>query len=247
MKTRVIGILLSLSLSLALAADDQHKHHATQGELGKVKFATSCTRQVRPQFERAVAMLHSFWYDQAEAAFNQIAAKDPECAMAYWGIAMSLHHPLWSPASAAEVERGAVAIAKAQTAKKTSARERAFISALAAVYDPANKSLGARNKAFSTAMEKVYRAYPLDDEAAIFYALALRSTASPTDKSYAVQREVGKILDPLYRKQPHHPGLAHYVIHNYDYPELAQHGLQAARRYAQIAPAAPHALHMPSH
>lgn len=240
--------LLVLTLAVSLSADDGHKHHGSpDGQLGKVKFQTSCDPKVQPQFERALAMLHSFWYEASENTFNEVVKQDPECAMGYWGIAMSLHHPLWAPASAAEVERGTQAIAKAKTAKKASERERAFIEALATVYDPANKSLPARNKAFAASMEKLHQAYPKDPEAAIFYGLALRATASPTDKTYAVQKKVGTIIDPLFKKQPTHPGLAHYVIHNYDYPELASLGLDAARRYAKIAPAAPHALHMPSH
>jgi len=245
---RVSACVLVLTLAVALVADEGHRHHASGvGELGKVTFPTSCTRDLQPDFERAVAMLHSFWYQEAEAAFRTIAEKDPDCAIAYWGVGMSLHHPLWAPASPAEVERGAAALEKAKAANKATPRERAYIEALSSVYDSAKASLAARNQAFAQSMEKVYKSYPDDVEAAIFYALALRSTADPTDKTYAVQRRVGAIIDPLFEKQPDHPGLAHYVIHNYDYPELAQRGLNAARRYAQIAPAAPHALHMPSH
>lgn len=243
---RSTALVLALSLTPA-AADDGPHAHAAHGKVGTVKFPTSCSPAVQPRFERAVAMLHSFWYDQAELAFTQLAQQEPDCALAHWGVAMSLHRPLWSPATPAEVQRGAAAIARAQAATKATPRERAYIAALATVYDPALKSLGARNKAFADAMEKVYRAYPDDPEAAIFYALALRSTAAPTDKSYAVQKQAGGILDPLYRRHPQHPGLAHYVIHNYDYPELAHRALDAARRYAKVAPAAPHAQHMPSH
>jgi len=247
LRASALVLALSLSFSARTSADDGQHAHDSHGKVGTVKFPTSCSPAVQPRFERAVAMLHSFWYDQAELAFTQIAQHEPECAMAHWGVAMSLHHPLWSPATPAEVQRGAAAIARAQAARHATPRERAYITALASVYDPALKSLGDRNQAFAMAMEKVSRAYPDDTEAAIFYALALRSTAAPTDKSYAVQKQVGRILDPLYRRQPQHPGLAHYVIHNYDYPELAHLALDAARRYAKVAPAAPHAQHMPSH
>lgn len=247
LRASLLVIFLSLSYAVLVADDGGHHGHAADGKIGTVKFPTSCSPAVQPRFARAVAMLHSFWYDQAEVAFAEIAQREPDCAMAHWGVAMSLHHPLWSPATPAEVQRGAAAIARAQAARQATPRERAYITALATVYDPTVKSLGARNQAFAAAMEKVYRAYPEDPEAAIFYALALRSTAAPTDKSYAVQKQVGRILDPLFRRYPQHPGLAHYVIHNYDYPELAHLALDAARRYARIAPAAPHAQHMPSH
>ena len=245
---RAAVLLCIVPLCMALA-DEGHEHGPTAGgKLGTVKFSTSCDHSVQKDFERAVAMLHSFWYDESETAFSTIAAKDPECAMAYWGVAMSLHHPLWAPAGAAVLEKGSAAVAKARAAKKQTARERGYIDAIARVYEGDEKrSFSDRNKAWAAAMEEVHRANPNDREAEIFYLLALLSTASNSDKTYAIQRKVGPRLEALWRQQPNHPGLAHYIIHTYDNPQLANQGLQAARRYAKVAPAAPHALHMPSH
>lgn len=211
-------------------------------------FPISCDKSVQKDFERAVAMLHSFWYDESERAFSAVASKDPECAMAYWGTAMSLHHPLWAPPSAAVLEKGSAAVAKARAAKKQTARERGYIDAIARVYEGDEKrSFDDRNKAWAAAMERVHRTNPDDLEAEIFYLLALRSTAPNNDKTYAIQRKVGPQLERMFREQPNHPGLAHYIIHTYDYPGLAEQGLAAARRYSKVAPEAPHALHMPSH
>jgi hypothetical protein len=244
-----VAVLLCIVPLCVALADEGHQHGpAAGGKLGTVKFSTSCDKSVQKDFERAVAMLHSFWYDESEKEFAAVAAKDPECAMAYWGVAMSLHHPLWAPPSAAVLEKGSAAVAKARAAKKQNARERGFIDAIASVYEgDAERSFGDRKKAWAAALEKVHRDNPKDTEAEIFYLLAMLSTASNSDKSYAIQRKVGPRLETLWREQPNHPGLAHYIIHNYDYPELAQQGLDAARRYAKVAPAAPHALHMPSH
>ncbi len=229
-------------------ADEGHDHGPASGKLGTVKFPVSCDKSVQKDFERAVAMLHSFWYDEAEKAFAGVAAKDPECAMAYWGVATSLHHPLWAPPPAAVLEKGSAAVAKARAAKEQTPRERGYIDAIARVYDgDAGRSFAERNQAWAQGMEQVHRANPDDREAEIFYLLALRSTASNSDKTYAIQRKVGPRLEQLWKEMPDHPGLAHYIIHTYDYPELAEEGLDAARRYAKIAPEAPHALHMPSH
>ena len=242
------GVLLcTVPLCVALA-DEGHDRGPASGKLGTVKFPTSCDKSVQKDFETAVAMLHSFWYDESEKAFSDVAAKDPECAMAYWGVAMSLHHPLWAPASPAVLEKGSAAVAKARAAKKQTARERGYIDAIARVYEGDEKrSFADRNKAWAAGMEQVHRANPDDREAEIFYLLALRSTAPNNDKTYAIQRQVGPQLERLSKEQPDHPGLAHYIIHTYDYPSLAEEGLDAARRYSKIAPEAPHALHMPSH
>ncbi|HEX9112522.1 MAG TPA: hypothetical protein VF845_13665 [Terriglobales bacterium] len=243
----VAVLLCIVPLSPALA-DEGHEHGPAGGKLGTVKFPTSCDQSVQKDFERAVAMLHSFWYDESEKAFSAIAAKDPECAMAYWGVAMSLHHPLWAPASAAVLEKGTTAVTKARAAKKQTTRERGYIDAIARVYEGDEKrSFDDRNKAWAAAMEEVHHANPDDREAEIFYLLALRSTAPNGDRTYAIQRKVGPQLEKLFLEQPNHPGLPHYIIHTYDYPGLAEQGLDAARRYAKVAPEAPHALHMPSH
>lgn len=247
LRFRVIVLLCIVPLCLALA-DEGHEHGPAGGKLGTVKFPTSCDQSVQKDFERAVAMLHSFWYDESEKAFSAVAAKDSECAMAYWGVAMSLHHPLWAPASAAVLEKGSAAVTRARAAKKQTARERGYIDAIARVYEGDDKrSFDDRNKAWAANMEEVHRANPDDREAEIFYLLALRSTAPNGDRTYAIQRKVGPQLEKLFLEQPNHPGLPHYIIHTYDYPGLAEQALDAARRYAKVAPEAPHALHMPSH
>jgi tetratricopeptide (TPR) repeat protein len=239
-----------LLVTAPVFADQDHQHGPTGLEkLGKVNFPTSCSAKAQPQFERAVAMLHSFWYEEAAKAFAQIASAEPSCAMAHWGFAMSKFHPLWSdfptPEDLAKSKEG---IAQARAAEKLTERERDYIEAIATYYEGLEPQYARdRAKAYSAAMEKLAAKYPQDAEASIFYALSLIGTASPTDKTYANQRKAGDIVEPLFMKQPDHPGLAHYVIHAYDYPPLAERGLKAARRYAQIAPDVPHALHMPSH
>jgi tetratricopeptide (TPR) repeat protein len=243
-----LTLIVSLVFVPLAVAHDEHDHGPMTGTFGDVKFSTSCDKSVQADFQRAVAILHSFWYDGAEEAFTAVTKKDPECAMAYWGIAMSLHHPLWALPNKADVERGKEALAKARNAKHQTPQERGWIDAIAAVYEaPEGSSLVDRNKAWAAGMEKVYNADPKNSEAETFYLLAKLSTASPKDKTYAVQKEVGPRLEKLFEKQPTHPGLAHYVIHTYDSPALASMGLDAARRYAKIAPDAAHALHMPSH
>ena len=244
----VFPILLVSLLCFPAAADEQHQHGPVTGKLGDVTFETSCDKSVAKDFRRAVAMLHSFWYSGAETAFGEIAKKDPECAMAYWGIAMSAYHPLWAVPTTPELQRGRAALAKARNAKRQTAREREWIEAIARPLELDGKiPLIERNKAWAAGMEKVHSANPADTEAEIYYLLARLSTASPSDKSYAVQKAIGPRLEQLFAKYPTHPGLPHYVIHTYDYPELAPRALDAARRYASIAPESAHALHMPSH
>jgi tetratricopeptide (TPR) repeat protein len=243
-----VAVLVCIVPFCVALADEGHEHGPAGGRLGTVTFPTTCDKSVQKDFERAVAMLHSFLYDESENAFSEVAVQDPECAMAYWGVAMSLHHPLWAPASAAVLEKGAAAVAKARVAKKQTARERGYIDAIARVYEgDEQRSFDDRNRAWAAAMEEVHRSNPDDREAEIFYLLALRSTAPRGDKTYAIQRKIGPQLEKLFREQPNHPGLPHYIIHTYDYPGLAEQGLDAARQYARIAPEAPHALHMPSH
>ena len=238
-------------LSAAAVADETHDHNhgpADLGNLGEVTFETSCRDAVRKDFSRAVAMVHSFWYAQAEAAFAKIAAADPDCAMAQWGIALSNYHPIWAPPNADELRRGREAAVRAKAAGAKTERERAYIDAIHAFYADAEKvDHPTRAAAFATAMEKVAASHPADDEAAIFHALALLGTASPSDKTYATQKSAVEILTRILPRHPAHPGIAHYVIHSYDYPALAALALPAARTYAKIAPGSPHALHMPSH
>ena len=248
-------ISLAAALALALAAparagdetDHQH-HHARTEKLGTVSFPTSCAPASQAPFVRAVALLHSFWYDEAEKAFAQVAADDPSCAMAHWGIAMSLYHPIWAPPTPPEIARGREAIARALAADAKTPREKDYVAAIAAFFQDAETvDHRTRAAAYEKAMDAVSARYPDDREAAIFHALALLGTASPADKTYANQRRAGEILNRVLPLQPDHPGVAHYLIHSFDYPALAELALPAARSYSRIAESSPHALHMPSH
>ena len=228
-------------------AQEPHSHPAPE-KLGTVTFATSCVPGVQRSFERAVALLHSFAYSAAEQAFRAVAESDPRCAIAHWGIAMSFYHQLWQPPDDAELRQGQAEVAEARLLNAGSSRERQFIDA-AAVYYANSEHLphALRAKAYERAMADVATRHPRDAEAQIFYALALIATAAPADRSHANQKRAAEILEPLLKERPDHPGVAHYLIHAYDSAELAPRGLAAARLYANIAPSAPHALHMPSH
>jgi hypothetical protein len=258
MKNSRLLVLLLLLPAVAPAglADEphQHEHGAPPEKLGKVDFATSCSEAVLPQFERGVALLHSFWYDAAEKAFLDVAKSDPSCAMAYWGVAMSNFHPIWAAGNPgaeptpAELRKGIDAVAKAKAAAARTERERDYIAAVEAFYRDADRlDHRARSLAFEAAMERVFAKYPGDRESGIFYALAILGTVSPADKTYAAQKKAAGILNRILLEAPEHPGVAHYLIHSFDYPPLASLALPAARSYAKIASDAPHALHMPSH
>jgi len=217
-------------------------------KLGQVHFETSCKPDAQKHFDRAMLYQHSFWYRASQMAFEDVLKADPECAIAYWGIALSL---LWNPhvpAPAKNLAEGAAAIAKGKSVGAKTQRERDYIDALAVIYADYDK-LGhlPRTQAYAKAMEQVAQRYPNDDEAQIHYALALNTSASPADKTYANQLKGATILEPIFERQPQHPGVAHYLIHLYDYPPIAEKGLKAARLYAKIAPGAAHAQHMPSH
>lgn len=218
-------------------------------QLGKVSFPTSCAPAVQADFDRAVALLHSFWLDAGGKAFAAVAQADPTCAMAHWGIAMiKLGNPLGPPQPRKALEEGWEAIQRAKAANPRTPRERGYVEALEAFYRDFDKvDHRTRALAYEKAMEQLAQRYPDDREAAVFYALALNMTAVPTDKTYANQLKAAAILEKVFAEQPQHPGVAHYLIHSYDYPPIAAKGLSAARRYAAIAPAAPHARHMPSH
>jgi tetratricopeptide (TPR) repeat protein len=234
-----------LLLSIPVFAEEHHHDHA---DVGEVHFTVSCNDQAKADFEHSVALLHDFWYAESEKAFQKVATGDPTCAMAYWGIAMSNYHPVWAPPNPQEMERGKAAAAKATSMDAKTDRERGYINAIAVFYkdtDTVNHKTRAKN--YADAMAKVHEQNPDDMEASIFYALALLGTADITDKTFAVQKEAAAILTPLVSKAPTHPGIAHYIIHSYDYPGLAELALPAARAYAEIAPESPHALHMPSH
>jgi hypothetical protein len=242
----VLASILFL-VSLALCQEDHH-HALTEEEVGSVHFTTSCRTELAGSFNGAVALLHSFQYEQARQAFAEIAAQDPQCAMAEWGVAMSHYHGMWDNG---DLSAGRAALEKAKQVgagnPKTTARETAYIEALAEIYREDDKGIAAHAQAFEQKMGALQAAYPEDDEAAIFHALSLAITAPKTDKTFANQRKCGEILEPIFAKHPHHPGIAHYIIHCYDNPVLAEQGLGAARMYARIAPASAHANHMPSH
>lgn len=215
---------------------------------GTVDFEISDTGKIKEAFNLAVALLHSFEYNEAEKAFAKIIDEKPTCAMAYWGVAMCNYHPLWTPPSGPELEKGAKAAAIARSIKQKSKREAAYIDAISAFYTNWNKTdHHTRSVNFEQGMAKVYRDYPGDKEAAIFYALSLDAAADPDDKTFKNQKKAGSILLELYPNEPNHPGVTHYLIHTYDYPGLATLALPMARRYALIAPSSAHALHMPSH
>ena len=246
---RVRFAVLAPLLGWALSASAQQEHaHPVPEKLGTVTFPTSCAKSVQPRFERALALLHSFTYTASERAFREVADADPGCAIAHWGVAMSYFHQLWEPPQGDDLRSASSEIALAQKPSAATARERAFIDAAAVYYqDSDHVSHAERAKAYERAMADVATRYPDDVEAQIFYALALVADAPPTDRTHANQKHAADILEPLYRRYPQHPGLAHYLIHANDSSELAPRGLAAARAYAKIAPSAPHALHMPSH
>jgi tetratricopeptide (TPR) repeat protein len=229
---------------------------------GTVDFPVSCTPAVQAEFTRGVALLHSFFYEEARRIFTDIAARDPTCAMAQWGIAMTWWHPIWTPPTSNEMSAGKAAVDKAMAMKAGSDRERQFITALNAYYSTpdgpkgevgqsCHGPVGPRDRvvAYEKAMRQLRDRYPDDFETQTFYALAVLSVgyANPTDRTLSNQLQAAGILEKLWKKNPQHPGVAHYLIHSYDYPAFAERGLAAARSYSSIAPWVPHALHMPSH
>jgi hypothetical protein len=244
----VICIAIVLAYVAApIAAGEMHDHPVPE-KLGHVHFENSCAREVQPAFERAVALLHSFTYSPAREAFASVLEKDPRCAMAHWGIAMSLYHQLWSPPGKSDLQLGTQEIRAAREIGAKTAREREFIDAAGTYFsddDPTHHA--ARAKAYENAMAAVVKGFPADKEARIFYALSLLATAPPTDRTHANQKRAVAILEPIHKAHPNHPGVVHYLIHAYDSSELAPRGLAVAREYSKIAPSAPHALHMPSH
>jgi hypothetical protein len=246
----VLGsLILSLVFQVPVPAQ-QHEHGAADEKIGRVEFATSCSGAAQPQFNRAVALLHSFEFAKAIEGFTATLATDPSCAMAEWGLALSR----WSNPFAAGIRpapllrQGLEAVNRARAIGLKTPRESGYVDAVAQLYVNA-EAVDQRTRvlAYRDGMAKVAQANPSDTEASIFYALAIAGAASPTDKTYADLLKAGAMLEALIAKQPDHPGLAHYIIHSYDVPPLADRALEAARRYSKIAPSAPHALHMPSH
>lgn len=215
---------------------------------GDVKFGLSCEEKVRADFNLATALLHSFEYSEAEKVFVKVIDADPKCLMAYWGVAMSNFHPLWAPPTPEELQKGSQTVALARSLENNSEREKEYLEAIAVIYDGYDSiSHGARVLRFEKAAELIYQQNPDDREAAIFYALALRAASDPADKTFVKQKKAGEILSAIFPDEPNHPGIAHYIIHTYDYPELAELALPAARKYSVIASSSAHAQHMPSH
>lgn len=244
-----IALAGALAFSATVVADEGHHDELTQQQLGTVHFPVSCTPDAQKTFEKGVALLHSFWYEEAEKTFLDAEKQDPKCAMAHWGEAISLWHQLWNQPDAATIRQGSSELKKAdQLTAGATARERDYIQALHAFYgNSAKADHQARARAYCAAMEKVYQKYPDDHEAAAFYALSLLASEPDNDTTFDNRKQAGAVLEKLFAEEPNHPGIAHYLIHAYDKPQLAELGLPAARRYAQIAPFAPHAVHMPSH
>ena len=250
MRARFILFLIGLAFLLPPVGFAQDDHHASAEKLGTVNFSTSCSGADRSPFNRAVALMHSFQFARAIEAFHATLVIDPSCSMAYWGIALSSWgNPFASGLkSQAQLEQGLKAVTQARAANPKTARERGYVEAVAHLFtDTANTDQRSRVLAYESAMAAVSGAYPEDNEAAIFYALALAGAADPADKTYAKQLKAGAILEGLYAQYPDHPGLAHYIIHAYDVPSLAARAAGAAQHYSEIAPSTPHALHMPSH
>lgn len=246
-----VSIFLAVSLLFAiptLADDEAHQEAVTSAELGTVHFPTTCTEAVEKSFERGVALLHTFWYDEAQKQFQQVAQDDPHCAMAHWGIAMSLWHQLWNHPDAKTINKGKAEGKKAESLHPRDDRERGYIAAVDAFYGGRkDRAYHTRADAYSKAMQAAYQHHPDDREAEAFYALSLLASAPDHDTTFANEKKAAAILEQLFAEEPDHPGVAHYLIHSYDSPQMARLGLPAARRYAKIAPASPHALHMPSH
>ena len=260
------AVFLAVLIAGFTALDAETSVAPEPGDLraaGTVDFKVSCAPEARSEFIRGVALLHSFFYEEARRVFTEVAAKDPNCAMAQWGIAMTWWHPIWTPPTPDEMSAGKAAIQKAMAMKAGTDLERGFITALNTYYNTADGPttgevgqschgpVGPRDRviAYEKAMRTLYERYPDDVETQTFYALAVLAVgyANPTDTTLSNQLKAAGILERLWKKNPNHPGVAHYLIHSYDYPSLAERGLAAARSYGSIAPWVPHALHMPSH
>ena len=246
----IVSSLVAMMVTISVHAQHGHTHEREGSEkLGQVNFSVSCTPKAQLQFNRAVAWLHSFEYQEAEKAFTEVTVTDPRCGMAYWGIGMSNYHPLWAPPTADELQRGVSAVEKAKAIGALTQRERDYISAIGVFYkDVGTSDHRARAFAYSDAMKRLSQTYASDQEARVFYALTLVATGMMSnDKQYVREKQAAQILNKVLARNPQHPGVAHYLIHSYDYPALAHLALPAARSYAKIAPASSHAQHMPSH
>ena len=246
MKTHILLLTSVLALpvawpAIALAAQ------ADAERLGTVSFAVSCAPAVRASFVRGVALLHDFWYQEAQRQFEEISKTDPSCAMAHWGVAMSLYHQIWDRPSEDTVAKGWREMQAALAHPAQSARERAYVAALSDFYKPGPRDYQARVEAYAAAMGELHQDYPKDTDAGAFYALALLASQAPNDDSLTLNRRAMAVLTPLFAQYPDHPGVVHYIIHACDTPALARDGLAAAKHYGEIAASAPHAVHMPGH
>jgi len=237
------------TLPAVAAAQHDHDHTAGLDRLGTVVFPVSCAPEAQTRFAHAMAVLHSFWWEEGDRAFDAVLAADSTCAMAWWGKAMNAwNNPFAGGPAGPVLARGAAAAERGAALGARTPRERGFVAAAGALYrNAATTTNAARLQAYADTMARLYREFPDDVEVAIYHALALVATAPRTDTTFARQKRAAAILNPLFAAHPDHPGLAHYIIHSNDSPALAHLGLDAARRYAAIAPAAPHAQHMPSH
>jgi len=255
MKIKLIAANVALASALAtalapsgFAQEPEPQHHHDGADLGTVNFPVSCAPAVQPAFNRAMALLYSFEYESSLQAFEKISASDSKCAMALWGQAMSLYHQLWDRPSKENLRSGAEYLRKAKALKARTAREQEYIGALTTFYSDTDKlDHGKRASAYCDAMRKVYEHNPQDLEAAVLYALSLLGSTSESDPEHTNDKAAVAILTKLFDEQPTHPGIAHYIIHSCDNPAMASLGLTAARKYASIAPASAHAVHMPSH
>jgi tetratricopeptide (TPR) repeat protein len=250
---RVMLWCVCVGLALPTLSWAQHEHRAPQimttKMIGTVDFQTSCQPAAKDDFNRAVALLHSFWFAESRTMFEEVLKRDATCAIAYWGIALThWGNPFGGLRAAQVIAAGKAAIDKGLATGSPTSREKGYIEAVAGLFSSSDVTTQrSRVVAYEAATEKVAAQNPTDAEARIFWALAVAQTALPTDKTYAQNLRAAGILEPMYKKMPNHPGLAHYIIHSYDVPALAEQGLPAARAYADIAPSVPHALHMPSH
>src|SRR5262245_2189388 len=241
-------LLAAVSTTLFVASGAALAHDKAD-QLGKVTFPTSCDAKVQPLFETGVAMLHSYWFGEARKTFDAVLKEDPNCAMAYWGIALDyLGNTLVAPPPPKSAQAAWEALEKARGIGAKTQRERDWIEALSTYFRDHDKvAVDTRLLAYNKATEQLTQRYPDDVEAWVFHALTLQATAPKNDMSYSNQLKSAAILEKLLTQIPEHPGVTHFLIHAYDYPPLAHKGIAAARRYAKLAPAAPHALHMPSH
>lgn len=249
--SRLLLLLVGFGIATASAQHESHDtpHSAAVDQIGKVRFDVTCSDAAQAGFNQAMAFFHSFWFQPAKESFAKVLELDPECGMAHWGISiMSMGNPFAWPPGPDALNAAASAAAEAERVGARSDRERAYIAALAEFFEN-RETIDHRTRVttFEKAMGDVAATYPTDDEAQIVHALLLIATAQPLDKSFKNQLQAASALEPLFAKYPDHPGIAHYLIHAYDSVELAERGLTAAREYAKIAPAVPHALHMPSH